>query len=710
MPLSGRFALRVAAKGDVCSSVFFLGALLCALIAVNSAADEIPVDESTDANLADTDTADAKAAAEEPSTDESAVDQAASDEPSAHLVGDVIVTATRTDTPAALVASSVTVVTSEEIERRQLRFVTDVLRRVPGVDVRRNGGPGSVTSIFMRGGDSDHVLVLLDGVELNDPSSPSRAPTLSDLTTEDIERIEVVRGPQSVLYGGDAMSGVIQIFTKRGSGKLKVVGSGEGGSYSTARGVVSVSGATDDLNYAISGSYWSTDGFSAKTEGIERDSYQNGTTSARGGWKLNDHFSLDGMLRYSKAKVEYDASADAEDHHHIDTEQWLARFAPKLSLFDGRWVQTLSGQFSRNERDTKATSFLKPGITGFHTQIDGNLYALDWQNELRLIKGHLVTLGLEQQWEEADFVTPDFATLSFKDFDDSRNNFAVYLQDQITWGERFFGTAGFRYDNSSDFESEVTYRFTAGASVPEIHTIFRSSYGTGYKAPSLSELSLDAFAGNPDLDPERSEGVDVGFETSLYDDRFVTTATFFYNDVHDLIITFDQDPDPDDFVFDFVTLNIDRSEVYGVEASVDLEIIKNLRLTGNYTYTHTEVKGTPKGFLADEGIIADGSRLLRRPTHKASMDLIWNFLDNRGELAANILYVGDQRDIKTVGFSTVLTTTRDYVTLNLTGRFKINEWLTIFGRVDNVWDEDYEDVPGFGTAGVSAYGGIRVEY
>ncbi len=666
MSVSGRFALRVAAKSGAYSAVFCISALLYVLMAVNSSAEEIPVDEP------------------------------ASDESDAHQVGDVIVTATRSETPAAQVASSVTVVTSEEIERRQLRLVTDVLRRVPGVDVRRTGGPGSATSIFIRGGDSDHVLVLLDGVELNDPSSPSRAPIHNDLTTEDIDRIEVVRGPQSVLYGGDAMSGVIQIFTKRGSsGKPKVVGSSEGGSYSTARGAISVSGATDDVNYALSGSYWSTDGFSAnKNPGIERDGYRNGTVSARGGWKLNDQFSADGMLRYTGAQVEFDGSnidGISENDHHIDTQQWLARFAPKLSLFDGRWVQTLSGQFSRNERDTKAVPFFPGGAPSVHTQIDSNLYALDWQNELRLIKGHLVTLGLEQQWEEADLAA----------FDDSRRNFAVYFQDQITLGERLFGTAGFRYDDSSDFQSKVTYRFTAGISVPEIQTIFRSSYGTGYKAPSLSDLNPIAFGGNPNLDPEKSEGVDIGFETSLCDDRFVTTATFFYHDIHDLIFAVDLNPDP--FLFDFSNINIDHSEIYGVEASVDLEIVKNLRFTGNYTFTHTEVKGAPAGFG-----IEDGSRLLRRPTHKASMDLIWYFLDNRGELAANVLYVGDRRDLHPVTFSAV--TASDYVTLNLTGRFKINEWLTVFARVDNVTDENYEDVLGFATAGASAYGGIRLEY
>jgi vitamin B12 transporter len=704
VPLSVRFASGVARVRDVFVTALCFGVLLSAWVSVRSAADEIPVDDPTDTSVTDTDSADSNPAGADPVVQSPTAEKPAEGAPAAHQVGDVIATATRSDTPAAQVASSVTVITSEEIERRQLALVTDVLRRVPGVDVRRTGGPGSTTSIFVRGGDSDHVLVLLDGVELNDPSNPSRAPILNDLTTEDIERIEVVRGPQSVLYGGDAMSGVIQIFTKRGSGKPKVVGSGEGGSYSTARGVISISGATDDLNYAVSGSYWSSDGFSSRSSGVERDGYKNGTTSARGGWKLNDQFSVDGMLRYSNAKVEYDASVFAENDHHIDTEQWLARIAPRLSLFEGRWVQTLSGQFSRNERDTKAAPPFSVGLPSFHTQIDGNLYALDWQNELRVIKGHTVTLGLEQQWEEADLASFDFMAFNYNTYSDSRDNFGVYLQDQFTWGERLFGTAGFRYDNSSDFESEFTYRFTLGVSVPEIHTIFRSSYGTGYKAPSLADINVNAFGGNPNLDPEKSKGVDVGFETSLCDDRFVTTGTFFYNDVDDLIIAFDVDPDP--MVVDFLNSNIDHSEAYGVEASIDLEVVKNLRLTGNYTYTHTEVQGAPKAF----GIV-DGSRLLRRPTHKASFDLILGFLDNRGQLAANILYIGDRKDLTPSGPGNPgPETIGDYVTLNLTGRFKVNDWLTVFGRVDNVWDEDYEDVFGFQTAGVSAYGGIRLEY
>jgi vitamin B12 transporter len=681
--LFDRSASRAAANIRVALAIFCSGALLCTLVSADSLADEIPVDEPADASLADTEPADPKPVVEEPVAEEPAVD-----EPPAHHVGDVIVTATRTDTPAAEVASSVTVVTSEEIKRRQLTLVTEVLRSVPGVDVRRNGGPGSTTSIFLRGGDSDHVLVLLDGVELNDPSSPSRTPILNDLTTEDIERIEVVRGPQSVLYGGDAMSGVIQIFTKRGSGKLKVVGTGEGGSYSTARGTLSVSGAAKGLSYAASGSYWSSDGFSAKSADSERDGYENGTATASLGWKPNETFSADGFFRYSESQTDYDGAPGFEKDHHIDNEQWLARVAPKLSLFRGIWVQKLSGQFSRNVRDTKSVPFLKPPPSR-HTQIDANLYALNWQNEVRVIKDHLlVTLGLEQQWEEADFEL----------YNDSRDNFGFYLQNQFNFLERFFGTAGFRYDNSSDFEDKTTYRFTLGASVPEIHTIFRGSYGTGYKAPSLSQLNNIAPGGNPNLKPEESRGADFGSVTSLWDERFVVGSTFFWNKVDDLIVgVFDP------MTFIFLNENIDKSKTWGFETTVEVEIVKNLRFSGNHTYTHSEAKGDPAGFG-----IANGNRLLRRPTHKASMDLVWHFLDSRGELAANLLYVGDRRDLHPVNFSA--TTADRYVTLNLTGRFRINKWLTVFARVDNVTDEDYEDVLGFATAGASAYGGIRLEY
>jgi vitamin B12 transporter len=590
----------------------------------------------------------------------------------------VVVTATRIETPSAQVASSVTVMTAEEIERRQYRLVTDALRHVPGVDVRRNGGPGTNTSLFIRGADSDHVLVLLDGVEMNDPSSPSRVPFLNHLTTEDIERIEVVRGPQSSLYGGDAMSGVVQIFTKRGDGDLSVSGMAEGGSYSSARATVSLSGSTDRLDYAVAGSHWSSDGYSASSAGSERDPYRNTTASGRFGWMWNERLAVDGMVRFSDAKVEFDGFSVEEDHH-TDAEQLLARIAPRVRLFDGRWQQTLAVQYSRHERDTAST---------FPSKVDGTLYAVDWQNDLRLFSEQVVTMGIEGEWEEAEFST----------FDDSRRTLGLYLQDRFTWGERLFGTLGVRFDDPSDFDSRVTYRFTAGTRIPEIHTVVRSSYGTGFKAPSLSQLNPLAFGGNADLDPERSKGFDFEIEPALWDGKFVGSATFFYNVIDDLIVA----------VFDpvtssFLNFNVDRATALGVEATFSIEPISNLRVIGSYTFTRTKATGTPAGFGLEEG-----SRLLRRPDHKATFDVVWQFLGGRGELSTSVLYVGRRRDLDPNTFAAV--TADDYTTVNVAARFNVTDWLEVYVRIDNVFDEDYEEVLGFSTAGLSAYGGIRLRY
>ncbi|MEE8556759.1 MAG: TonB-dependent receptor, partial [Myxococcota bacterium] len=464
----------------------------------------------------------------------------------------------------------------------------------------------------------------------------------------------------------------------QGDGKLAALGSAEGGSYGTARGVVSARGSLDRFDYSVSGSHWSTDGFSASSSGSERDPYRNSTVSGRFGWRPDERFAVDGMVRFTDAKVDFDGFA-VETGHHTDASQLLARVAPRTRFFEGRWDQTLAFGYSHHVRDTKST---------FPSRVEGSLYSLDWRNDLHLFEGHRVSLGLEHEWEEAEFSS----------FDDKRRTLGVYLQDRIRWGERVFGTLGLRFDDPSDFEARLTYRATAGVRIPEWNTILRSSYGTGFKAPSLSQLNSRAFGGNPDLDPETSEGFDVGLEHTAWEGKVVGAATFFYNEVDDLIVA----------VFDagsgsFLNFNIDRSRAHGVEATLAIEPVRSLRLTGSYTYTHTEVQGTPAGFG-----ITEGSRLLRRPTHKANFEIIWQFLEGRGELSANVLYVGNRRDLDPETFAAV--TADDYTTVGLAGRFDVTDWLEVYARVENLLDEDYEDVLGFSTAGVSAYGGIRLRY
>jgi vitamin B12 transporter len=595
-----------------------------------------------------------------------------------HRLDPVITTATRNEVPPDEVASSVTVITAEEIERKQYRLVSEALRDVPGLDVRRNGGPGTNTSIFIRGADSDHTLVLLDGIELNDPSSPSRVPFLNHLTTDAVERIEIVRGPQSSLYGADAIGGVVHIITKRGDGPLSASGEAEGGSYSTARGSATLAGTRAGFAYALTGSHFSTEGFSASSAGTERDGYRNTTGSGRWGFTSGGPFGADASVRFTDARVEFDGFS-SEEGHHTDARQILAQLTPHLSLFEGRWKQELALRTAHHTRDTASSS---------PTEVDGTFYAIDWKHELHVLEGHLVTLGLEREWEEAEFDT----------FDDSRHTLALYFQDRITWGERLFGTLGLRFDDPSDFDSHITYRATGGVRIRELHTVVRSSFGTGFKAPSLSQLDSRAFAGNPDLHPEESLGLDVGIETAFWRDRALATATFFYNDVDELIVG----------VFDpttgsFLNFNVDRAKTLGVEVCIRIDLLPALHLAGNYTYTDTEARGTPAGFGLEEG-----GPLLRRPKHKASVDLFWSFLDERGELGASILYVGRRRDLDPVTFDAVIAD--DYVTLDLNGRFRITRWLEAFGRIENVLDEGYEDVLGFNAPGLSAWGGIRLRY
>jgi vitamin B12 transporter len=384
------------------------------------------------------------------------------------------------------------------------------------------------------------------------------------------------------------------------------------------------------------------------------------------------------MVHFTDAKVDFDGFS-VEEKHRTDAQQLLSRVAPTLRLFDGRWEQTVGFGYSWNERDTQST---------FPSTVDGTLYAFDWQNELNFLPGHGVTVGLENEWEEADFTT----------FDDSRRTFSIYLQDRFAWGERFFGTLGFRFDDPSDYDSRVTYRVTAGVSIPEVHSVLRGSYGTGFKPPSLSQLNSLAFGGNPNLDPEESEGFDVGLETEVCEGRVVTSATFFYNDVDDLIIAaFDPD------AASFLNFNIDRSKALGVETTLSVELLPFLHVSANYTYTRTKVVGTPAGFG-----IEDGSRLLRRPTHKANVEIVWQFLEGRGELSSSVLYIGNRRDLDPATF--VAVTADDYLTVNLSGRFRVTNWLEVFARAENLFDEDYENVLGFSTAGISGFGGIRLRY
>jgi len=602
--------------------------------------------------------------------------------PPVHRLDSVVVSATRVETPASEVASSVTVLDGEALRRQQHHLVVDALRQVPGVDVRRSGGPGTETSVFLRGAESDHTLVLVDGVELNDPAAPSRGPILTHLTLDNVERIEVLRGPQSGVWGSDAIGGVINIVTGSGEGPPRGSLSAEGGSFDSARTRFDVSGSAGPLRYALGGSFLDTEGFSAMEPGDEDDGYRNATGSARFELALGEDVDLDLVLRHTDARTEFDEGGN-EKGPHTDVEQSVVRFAPRWRLFEGLWEQELGVRYARHERDTDGS---------FPSVVEGELFGLSWRHDLRLFEDQTTTLGLEGEWEEAD-VSGSFTTLA-----DSARTWSAYLQQQFAWGQRVFGTLGARFDDHSEFGSALTYRGALGYRIPETGTTLRASYGTGFKAPSLTQLDPEVFGGNPDLDEERSEGFDVGVEQRLWNDRVTVGVTYFHNWFDDLI----------ESVFDpglgeFLNANVDEARALGVETFADLRLTDAIRLRVHYTHTDTEAEGQPEGFGLEEG-----APLLRRPEHKAGLGLDTRWLDGRGDLAVQVEWVGGREDLDPTTFATVRTD--DHVVVELRGGFQVLDWLRVFARVENLFDEDYQDVLGFGTAGISGYGGLEVRF
>jgi vitamin B12 transporter len=393
---------------------------------------------------------------------------------------ETVVTPTRTETDTSRVGSSLTVVTREQILQSGQTSVLEVLRSVPGLNVVQQGAPGGLTSIFMRGANSQQTKVLLDGIPLNDPSNASRLFDFSTLTVDNIERIEVLRGPQSTLYGSDAIGGVINIITVRGEGPLAVRASVLGGSFGTHREGASASGGKGPWHYAFGASYLDSDGFSSAAEWLgntEDDGYENATFSGRFGFVPGELIDLDYVFRYTDADAEID-DFDFFTGLPIDnfrrrnlTDQFFQRVQLTSALWDGMVESIVGYSLTDYERiDTDSGPFLDPLFLGQARKVD-------WQGNVLLMEDNTFTLGVDYYQEEASTTTvPELA----------QNLASVYLQDQIGIGDRWFTTIGFRWDDHNRAGNAQTYRFTTVYQLWETDTAFRGTIGTGFRAPSLA--------------------------------------------------------------------------------------------------------------------------------------------------------------------------------------------------------------------------------
>ena len=343
----------------------------------------------------------------------------------------VTVTANRYPTTVADVGSSSTLITAEEIEQKQQPQVADVLRGTPGLDVARSGGPSQITSVFMRGANSDHTLVLIDGIQANDPSSPSRAFDFSTLSVDNIQQIEIVRGPQSTLWGSNAIGGVINIVSKRGEGPLTGYVSSEGGSFNTFRESAGFSGGTKFVNYSLSVTENDSQGFpaaDAKFGNHTPDGYDNTSFASRVGFVFSPNFDVDVIARYQGNRTRLDdggGPGQDDPSRWLKSEQEFLRVAPHVVLFDGALVQTYGFNYTHYLRDDTSSAFPSQNV--------GSNLKFDFQNDVHVSKDNTVTAGLDLL-EEGYRGTGQPQKYA--------NTYGVFVQDQATLAERLFVTAG----------------------------------------------------------------------------------------------------------------------------------------------------------------------------------------------------------------------------------------------------------------------------
>jgi vitamin B12 transporter len=596
----------------------------------------------------------------------------------------VVVTATRTEAPLSSLGSSVTLITREDIENRQAVHLIDVLRTVPSLDVVRSGGLGQKISIFLRGSESNHTLVLIDGIEVNDPSTPGRAFDFAALSADNIERIEIVRGPGSTLYGSDAMGGVINIITRKGAGKPNGTLAFEGGSFKTHQEKFSLNGGTELVNYAFAGSFLESDGISAAgTEygNRERDGYNRKSISARVGVTPGDILDVDFFYRFLETESDLDANNSStwvfedDPNNRYDSRSNYFRAQAHLYLFDQFWEQTLGFSLTDYDRSNRNDPDVDHPFDSIRSRYDSRLSKVDWQHNLAINQANTLTLGAEYEEETYD------STSLWGDFPEkSARTAGYYLQDQFHLGKNFTATAGLRSDDHSRFGSHETWRLTASYLFPSTGTRFKATYGTAFKAPTLFQLYSNPY-GNRNLSPEKSRGWDTGIEQSLWDKRITFGATWFENRFEKLIT----------FLWSENKFkNVTKARTRGLELTLSVRPVDDLTVSAGYTYTDPENRDT-------------GDDLLRRPRNKYNLTLNYR-LPRYGEINLDMIHVRKRYDYGTTKPLAA------YTVVNVAVAYDLTENIRLTGRVENLFDENYEEVSGYGTPGIAGYLGASLSF
>lgn len=668
----------------------------------------------------------------------------------------LIVSATRTDSRLTETPSPAFLATESDVRRAQRINVADILRSSAGIQAIQTGRRGGVTSLFVRGGESDYTKVLIDGVPANDAGG---AFDLADLTIDNLARIELVRGAQSAIYGSDAMTGVLQIITHRGSSTQPILDlSLEGGSFALSRQFARLSGLANAFDYSLSFTH-------LRTNGRDRnDDYQNRIATANLGYRFN-------IRRQGRLTVRNENSGAGVPgptaRLFVDPDERIERRRLAMSgRIDDQttnfWHQSLTYAYSANHQlsfDPAAQDLSRPGtppdpgtaFNDFRSLFSNHQrrFGFRYQSDLVIENGHFITSGIDYETESAVF---DSGFDGLNRVSARRSNTGIFVQDQFSAGSRLFFNAGLRVeDNRASLPGElaaILQRLGSAASNGQIGfgtrimpkaaltwvlrqsglqsqrgpTRLRLGYGEGIKAPSLIEAFSpnQFFLGNPTLRPERGRTFDIGLEQMLWQDRYRLQLNYFDNHFRDQI-AFNANPAtfggpitlPDGRLTHYV--NNDRARAYGYEAIFSARPLKRLQLNGQYTYLRTRlIAAAPVVNYATLQLAPNPDvsfALMRRPPHSGSVSVSW--LGNRFDLHVDGFWLGRRRDIDPVTFARFTQPNQpifnsSYKRVDAAGSFRLTNGLALFARVENALNQNYQEVLGYQAYRMTFASGLRI--
>jgi len=606
----------------------------------------------------------------------------------------VVVSATRFDIPLDQLPASATIISSEDLEQKQIERVSDALREVPGLAVVQTGTAGQLTSVFTRGLNSAHTQVLLDGIPINQGLAGQF--DFANLTTDNVDRIEVVRGPQSTIYGPRALAGVIQVFTKQGTGTPGGTLSEEGGTYDTFRETLASDGKIDlpshgsgtagIFDYSIGLSRLDTDNARPNNQ------YRNTAEVADLALSPIDNLRVGALITYSLSDTgNPNTIFNPKPFDNFLTEKWL--LGPHVDWKATDWWEhklLFDYDHERQVNDPNFDGFV-PGTTFIGpTRALFRRTQLDYQNDLRptswltLISGFF--FSHVEAGQERPFISQAFGPMPTF-IGDRTTETAGYLEATLTPIHNLIFVAGGRIDHFNQFGDVWTYRVASSYKIDKTDTTLHASVANGFSPPSSQDK---IFGNNPNLEPEKDFGWDAGFEQRLWDRRMTVDATYFHNDLSNVI----------GFNGLFQTLNLGAAETQGVETELHAMPMKDLIVSASYTYLEAE--------KTDNANITQpqGSRLPRRPRNEVYVSasyLWWSKL--RTTIEAKWVNAREELNFGGPNFDI-----EDYNFVNIAAEYEINPHMWIFGRVDNLTGEHYSEVFGFPALGTAAYGGMKLRF